>query len=100
MVPLENRRLRLPLGFLLLVVVALSTGSSPASVLPGPGAPVAAAGSPLRGESPLAPLGQLNHNVDRLFGFESGHTTVNLLPVIRPVPGHGTYTGIQLSLMW
>jgi hypothetical protein len=56
------------------------------------------------GESALLflidPLGQLNHNVDRLFGFEGGHTTVNLLPVIRPVPGHGTYTGVQLSLMW
>ena len=48
----------------------------------------------------IDPLGQLNHGVDRLFGFESGHTAVNLLPVIRPVPGHGTYTGVQLSLMW
>ena len=48
----------------------------------------------------LDPLGQLNHGLDRLFGFENGHTTVNLLPVIRPVPGHGTYTGVQLSLMW
>jgi hypothetical protein len=48
----------------------------------------------------IDPLGQLNRGVDRLFGFGSGHTAVNLLPVIRPVPGHGTYTGVQLSLMW
>jgi len=48
----------------------------------------------------IDPLGQLNHGMDRLFGIESGRTTVNLLPVIRPVPGRGTYTGVQLSLMW
>ena len=48
----------------------------------------------------IDPLGQLNHAVDRLFGFESGHTAVSLLPVIGPVPGRGTQVGVQLSLKW
>jgi len=48
----------------------------------------------------IDPLGQLNHDVDHLFGFESGHTAVNLLPVISPAPGHGTYAGVQLSMRW
>jgi len=48
----------------------------------------------------IDPLGQVNRHVDRLFGFESGHTAVSLLPVIGPVPGRGTQVGVQLSLKW
>jgi len=48
----------------------------------------------------IDPLGQLNHDVDHLFGVDKSRTAVNVLPVIAPVPGHGTYTGIQLSMRW
>ena len=48
----------------------------------------------------IDPLGQLNHAVDRGFGFESPRTAVDFRPVIRPVPGHGTYAGIQMNLRW
>ena len=48
----------------------------------------------------ISPLGEVNHDVDRLFGFDTSRTAVNILPVIGPVPGHGTYAGIQLSLRW
>jgi len=48
----------------------------------------------------IDPLGQLNHDMDRLFGFGSSNATVKLLPVITPVPGHGTYAGVQLSMRW
>ena len=48
----------------------------------------------------IDPLGQLNHAVDRLFGYESGHTSVGLLPVIGPVPGRGARVGVQVSLAW
>ena len=48
----------------------------------------------------IDPLGQMNRHVDRLFGFESGHTSAGLLPVIGPAPGRGVAAGVQLSLRW
>jgi hypothetical protein len=48
----------------------------------------------------ISPLGEVNRDVDRLFGFEKSRTAVNVLPVIAPVPGHGTYAGVQLSMRW
>ena len=48
----------------------------------------------------IDPLGQLNHAVDGLFGFESPRTAAGLLPVIGPAPGGGTRVGFQLSLAW
>ena len=80
-------------------------GSALGMILEGPWRDLVVKGaSRSAGESVLLylidPLGQLNHGMDRLFGFESGHTTVNLLPVITPVPGHGTYAGVQLSMRW
>jgi hypothetical protein len=57
-----------------------------------------------KGESVLlyliSPLGEVNRDVDRLLGFEKTRTAVNLLPVIGPVPGGGTYAGVQLSMRW
>jgi hypothetical protein len=46
----------------------------------------------------IDPLGQANHAVDRLFGYQDKPVVAGLLPVLRPAHGGGVYAGVELSM--
>ncbi len=48
----------------------------------------------------IDPIGRTNRAVDSLFGIESGPVAVQMLPVVKPAPGRGTFTGVELSMRW